>query len=101
VPVTYVIEFEVVPEQRANFLQLLGTVLDEMKSESTFCQAVLHRDPGSEYRFMLYETWQSHEEVIKVQIKRPYRNAWHDALPRLLVSERRIQLWEPVRSDRA
>ena len=33
---------------------------------------------------MLYETWESHEDVMAVQLQRPYRSAWHDALPALL-----------------
>lgn len=98
-PVTYVIKFNVVPEQRSNFLQLLGTVLDAMRDEPTFHQAVLHRDTASEYRFMLYETWESHEEVLNVQMKRPYRDAWQHALPGLLASDREIEIWEPLRSD--
>lgn len=98
-PVTYVIKFDVVPEQRENFLRLLGTVLDAMRNEPTFHQAVLHRDPASEYRFMLYETWESHQEVLNVQIKRSYRDAWHEALAGLLVRDRDIEIWEPLRSD--
>jgi quinol monooxygenase YgiN len=99
VPVTYAIKFQVVPGKRASFLQLLETVLDAMRGEPTFHQAVLHRDPASENRFMLYETWESHEEVLNVQLKRPYRDAGHDALPGLLVCDRDIEIWEPLRSD--
>ncbi|WP_433996405.1 putative quinol monooxygenase [Bradyrhizobium iriomotense] len=95
-PVTYVIKFDVVPEQRANFLRLLGAVLDAMRHEPTFHQAVLHRDPVSENRFMLYETWESHDEVVNVQIKRSYRDAWHEALPVLLALDRDIEMWEPL-----
>ncbi|WFU77005.1 antibiotic biosynthesis monooxygenase [Bradyrhizobium sp. CB2312] len=80
-------------------MRLLGMVLDAMRNEPTFHQAVLHRDPASEYRFMLYETWESHEELLNVQIKRSYRNAWHEALPGLLVRDRDIEIWEPLRSD--
>lgn len=98
-PVSYVIKFQIVPEQRAHFLRLLGTVLDAMRGEPTFHQAVLHVDPTSEYRFMLYETWESHEEVLDVQIKRPYRDAWHAALAGLLACDRDIEIWEPLRSD--
>ncbi|MBR0704879.1 putative quinol monooxygenase [Bradyrhizobium liaoningense] len=100
-PVTYVIKFDVVPEQRTNFLRLLGAVLDAMRNEPTFHQAVLHRDPASENRFMLYETWESHDEVVNVQIKRSYRDAWHEALPALLARDRDIEVWEPLRSDHA
>ena len=99
-PVTYVIEFQVVPAERDRFLALLGAVLDAMRSEPTFHEAVLHRDPESAHRFMLYETWESHEDVLNVQLNRPYRQAWHAALPRLLRQERDIAIWEPMRSDR-
>jgi quinol monooxygenase YgiN len=99
-PVTYLIEFQVVPEQRSEFLELLEGVLDAMRSEPMFHQAVLHRDPACDQRFMLCETWESHEDVLNVQLHRPYRRAWHAALPRLLRQERDISIWEPVRSDR-
>jgi quinol monooxygenase YgiN len=98
--VTYLIKFDVVPAQRDRFLTLLGGVLDAMKHETMFREAVLHRDPQSENRFMLYETWESHEDVMNVQIHRPYRKDWHDALPDLLVGERDISVWEPMRVDR-
>ena len=99
-PVTYLIEFHVVPDRRDRFLELLAGVLDAMRKELTFHQAILHRDPGSEHRFMLYETWESHDDVVNVQLHRPYRRAWHDALPTLLERERDITVWEPMRADR-
>jgi quinol monooxygenase YgiN len=99
-PVTYLIKFQVVPERREQFLQLLNGVLDAMRAEPTFHQAVLHRDPQSEHRFMLYETWESHDDVLNLQLQKPYRKAWHDALPALLEGERDISIWEPVRADR-
>lgn len=49
---------------------------------------------------LLYETWESHEDVLQVQLERPYRRAWHEALPSLLVEPREISVWEPLRSDR-
>ena len=100
VPVTYVIKFHVVPGKREEFLQLLTSVLDAMKAETTYCEAILHRDPTSEDTFMLYETWDSHDDVVNVQLNRPYRRAWHDALPSILASEREIGVWEPIRTDR-
>ena len=100
-PVTYVIEFQVVPAERGRFLELLGGVLDAMRSEPAFHAAVLHQDPGSVNRFMLYETWGSHDDVLKVQLQRPYRRAWHEALPTVLQQERDITMWEPIRADRA
>jgi quinol monooxygenase YgiN len=99
-PVTYVIKFKVVPERRAAFLRLLLPVLDAMKHEPMYHEATLHRDPNAEDVFLLTETWESHEDVLNVQLKRRYREAWHAALPELLEGEREIGIWEPVKSDR-
>lgn len=98
--VTYVIRFQVKPDRRDQFLGLLEGVLDAMREEPAFREAVLHRDPGSEHRFMLYETWESHEDVVTVQLHRSYRRAWHEALPAVLEQERDITIWEPLRADR-
>jgi quinol monooxygenase YgiN len=98
--VTYIIKFRVVPARRNEFLELLNGVLDVMRDEPMFRSAILYRDPSSEHNFMLYETWESHEDVLSVQLQRPYRQAWHDALPRLLDGARDITIWEPLRSDR-
>ncbi|MBM1175039.1 putative quinol monooxygenase [Microvirga arabica] len=97
--ITYLIKFNVVPAQRDRFLSLLNGVLDAMRSEPMFHQAILHRDPESDNRFMLYETWESHEDVLSVQLNRPYREAYHQALPELLREERDISIWEPLRAD--
>ena len=99
--VTYLIIFDVIPDQRDRFLSLLEHVLDSMRAEPMFHQAVLHRSPDSEDRFMLYETWEDHEDVLNNQLGRDYRRAWHDALSELLANERDISIWRPLRSDRA
>ena len=98
--VTYLIKFDVRPDKRQNFLDLLTGVLDAMRREPMFHEAVLHRDPGSQDRFMLYETWESHEDVMAVQLQRSYRRAWHDALPALLRTPRDVTVWQPLRADR-
>lgn len=98
--VTYLIKFHVASGHRDEFLNLLEGVLDAMRDELMFHEAILHRDPDSDDRFMLYETWESHEDVLNVQLQRPYRRAWHDALPRILAEERDITIWEPLRADR-
>jgi quinol monooxygenase YgiN len=100
VPVTYLIKFHVAPLQRDRFLELLNGVLDAMRSEPMFHEAILHRDPSSENHFMLYETWESHEDVLNVQLHRPYRQAWHAALDSILESARDVSIWEPLRVDR-
>jgi len=98
--VSYVIKFNVKAGKRERFLLLLAGVLDAMRCETTFHEAVLHRDPESENRFMLYETWESHEDVLAVQLNRPYREAWHAALPDLLQGPRDVSIWKPLRSDK-
>lgn len=99
--VTYLIEFQVVPAERDRFLTLLNGVLDAMRAEESFRDATLHADPQDENHFLLHETWAEHDEVLAVQLKRPYREAWHEALPELLEKPRGISIWTPLRSDRA
>src|SRR3546814_7605321 len=99
--VTYLIEFDVKPEERERFLDLLNGVLDAMCHEAMFVDAALHADPANENRFLLHETWQSHDDVLTVQLARPYREAWHAALPDLLAGERKISMWQKLRDDRA
>jgi len=42
-----------VPERREQFFKLLHGVLDAMRKEPMFHEAVLHRDPAPDQRFML------------------------------------------------
>lgn len=98
--VTYVIRFAVRPEKRERFLALLEGVLDAMRSEPMFHEAMLHRDPDDENRLLLYETWEDHEDVLTVQLQRPYREAFHQALDEMLAAPRDITIWQPVRADR-
>lgn len=98
--VTYLIEFRVNAAQRPRFLALLNGVLDAMRAEEGFIAATLHEDPQDPLRFLLHETWRDHDEVVEVELARPYRAAWHAALPELLDAPRAISMWAPVRSDR-
>jgi quinol monooxygenase YgiN len=75
-------------------------VLDTMRDEPMFHEAILHRDPRDENMFMLYETWEDLDDVVSVQLERPYRQAWHAALPEVLMAERDIETWHPLRADR-
>ncbi len=97
--VTYVIEFKVIDGARGRFLDLLNGVLDTMRHEEEFENAALHLSPDDPHHFLLHETWKNHENVIDVQLKRPYRDAWHAALGAILVGERRVTVWTPLRRD--
>ncbi|WP_105400340.1 putative quinol monooxygenase [Neorhizobium sp. T7_12] len=100
-PITYVIRFDILPAQRDRFMVLLNGVLDALRHEPMFHNAMLHADPDNENHVMLHETWEDHQDVLDVQLQRPYREAWHAALPDLLASPRDISVWHPLRGDRA
>ena len=98
--VTYVIRFTIRPEQRSRFLALLDGVLDAMRHEPMFHEAILHQDPDDENHLMLYETWEDHDDVLTVQLQRPYREAFHAALDEVLAAPRDVTIWQPLRADR-
>jgi quinol monooxygenase YgiN len=99
--VVYTIEFHLAAGQRDRFLRLLGAVLDAMRHEDGFETATLSVDPGDENHFFLHEGWRDHQEVLDVQVHRPYRAEWHAALADILDRPRQITVWHPLRSDHA
>lgn len=98
---TYVITFHVKPDRRDRFRSLLDGVLDSMRHEATFVRAALHVDPDRMNVFQLHETWTDRDDVMNVQLHRPYRAEWHAALDDLLTEPRDIQVWRPLRADPA
>lgn len=97
--VTFVISLHVKPGREEEFLSLLTPVLDAMRHETTFVNAVLHRDPEDSSRFLLYETWADLDDVTTVQMHRDYRKDYWARLPDLLSRPREIQIWQPLRAD--
>ena len=87
------------PGHEAEFLRLLGPVLDAMRHEPSFINAVLHRSPDDPTLFMLYETWADLDELVQVQVPRAYRQAYIAALPDVLRQERGVTVWQPMRGD--
>ena len=98
--VTYAIRFTVRPAERERFARLLGGVLDAMRHEATFVDAMLHDNPEDPCDVLLVETWEDHDDVVSVQLGRAYREAWHAALPELLERPREVSVWTRTRSDR-
>ena len=96
---TYVLTFHVRPGREAEFLGLLDGVLDAMREETTFRNAILHRDPENTSRFLLYETWSDHQDVLNIQLHRAYRQTYEAALPELLSEPRQVTIWHPMRAD--
>ena len=74
-------------------------VLDAMRHEATFINAVLHRDPEDPTHFMLYETWADRDDLVGVQMKRDYRAAYEASLPDILREPRQVRIWRPLRAD--
>jgi quinol monooxygenase YgiN len=97
--VTFILTLHVKPGYEDEFLRLLAPILDAMRHEPTFVNAVLHRHPDDPTRFMLYETWTDLDDVKNVQVHRDYRKAYLDRLPDILAEPRGIEFWKPVRSD--
>ncbi|MEH3158409.1 MAG: putative quinol monooxygenase [Sphingomonas taxi] len=98
-PETYVITFHVKADQVSRFRALLDPVLDAMRHESTFVRATLHVDPERPNVFQLHETWTDRDDVLNVQLNRPYRHAWHAGLEDVLAEPRLIGIWTVVRAD--
>lgn len=98
-PISAVVVLHVKPGCEAEFLSLLTPVLDAMRHEPTFINATLHRNPDDPTRFMIHETWADRQDLIEVQIPRPYRRAYLDRLPAILREQRQITVWQPMRSD--
>lgn len=48
--------------------------------------------------FLLYETWAALQELVEVQMRRPYRDACWAALPDLLAAPRAVGVWTPLRA---
>lgn len=97
--VAVIVSIHVKPDCEAEFLALLTPVLDAMRNEPTFINAVLHRDIDDPARFMLYETWASHDDLIQVQLKRDYRQAYEARLPELVCRPRQAHVFQPMRGD--
>jgi quinol monooxygenase YgiN len=98
-PVAVLITLQIRPGREAEFLDLLTPVLDAMRAEPSFITASLHRDPADASRFLLHEVWADRTELIEVQVKRPYRDAFWARLPDLLAAPREVREWRPMRTD--
>jgi quinol monooxygenase YgiN len=93
------VTFALKPGSEEEFFDLLMPVLDAMRHEKTFINAVLHQDAEDPARFMLYETWADLDDVVQVQVHREYRKSYWDRLPELLREPRQVRTWRPTRRD--
>lgn len=97
--VTYIVEFFVRPERKQRFDELLTGVLEAMRHEEMFVSAMLASDEQDPNHLLLHETWIDHQNVLDVQLSKPYRAQYHAELPELLQRDRIISMWRPLRQD--
>lgn len=96
---TYIVEFDLKPGREEAFRKALDPVLDEMRGEESFLYAALSRDAENPNRFVLFESWSDHDDVINVQLRRPYRDAMNSALEDVLAAPRALSVLQPLRTD--
>lgn len=93
------ITIDILPGFEAEFIRIVGQVIDEMRHEETFINTMLCQDERNQCRFFLYETWESREEFVEVQLMRPYRNEYIQRMKEIQSSERTFSEWRELRSD--
>ncbi|WP_137391014.1 putative quinol monooxygenase [Rhodoligotrophos defluvii] len=94
-----VVTNHVLPGMGGEYLRIVTPVLDAMRSEPTFINTILNRDPEDPDRFMLFEIWADRAEFLDVQMKRSYRAEYEARLKDILRAPRTMQFWEPLRED--
>lgn len=97
--VIYTVYFHVRHGCEQEFVEIITPVMDAMRHEATFVNAVLHAHPEDSTRFMLYETWSDADDVEQVQLHRSYRQPFWSRLPHILASPREVQTWSKQRAD--
>ncbi|MBK1660785.1 antibiotic biosynthesis monooxygenase [Paracraurococcus ruber] len=97
--VAVLVTLAVRPGAEDAFLRLLHPVLDAMRAEPGFVSAALHRDPADPARFLLHEIWADRQDLVEVQMRRPYRAEYEAQLPALLRRPRAAEVWAPLRAD--
>jgi quinol monooxygenase YgiN len=97
--IVFIVLIHVKPGTEEELLRLVTPVLDSMRHEATFVNAVLHQDLTDPTLFMLYETWTDLDDVSNVQMHREYRRVFWARLPEILREPRHVQSWRPLRGD--
>jgi len=81
------------------YLSLINAVIDEMRHEPSFVNAVVHRSTQDPTMFVLHETWLGRDEFFTVQMKRSHRESYEARLPQIMRSAREITILEPLRRE--
>jgi quinol monooxygenase YgiN len=70
------------------YLSLINAVIDEMRHETSFVNAVVHQSTEDPTVFLLHETWLGRDEFFTVQMKRSYRESYEARLPQIMRAPR-------------
>jgi quinol monooxygenase YgiN len=87
------------PDFEDEYLSLINGVVDQMRHEASFVNAVVHRSADDPTLFVLHETWLDREEFFAVQMKRPYRQTYEARLPEIMRAPREVKILEPLRRE--
>jgi quinol monooxygenase YgiN len=90
------VRFKTKAGKKDEFRQQLYAVIETMKEEPAFVNAIIHDDPNHPDDIVIYETWQgTRESWLKNEFTRPYRASYEKLLAGLL-EERDIVFLTPV-----
>lgn len=95
IPLTVLVTFRIKVGRDDHFLAILLPHLRRVANEATCMSMLVHRDVDDPTRFMLFEQWRDRDEFL-VQMHRPYRVPYNDALTDLEAEPRGVTLWTEV-----
>ena len=81
------------------YLSLINAVIDEMRHETSFVNAVVHRSAEDPTVFLLHESWLGRDEFFTVQMKRSCRESYEARLPQIMRAPREITILESLRRE--
>jgi quinol monooxygenase YgiN len=97
--VAFIVYLPAKPERFAEMKERLLDVVHQMSAEPDFINTWVHQLQDDPNTLVLYETWNcSKDDFITRHLNKPYRQAYEQLLPQLLVSERRIEFLDVIKS---
>ncbi|EHP37876.1 hypothetical protein OR16_40269 [Cupriavidus basilensis OR16] len=97
--IAFIVHLPGKPEHRDELESSLLDVLEQMAKEPDFVNTYLHRSVEDPDTLVLYETWACSPAYFQAHhLNRPYRQAYEQALPRLLKRERTLEFLKPLRA---
>ncbi|MBK5396505.1 antibiotic biosynthesis monooxygenase [Pseudomonas sp. TH39(2020)] len=97
--VAFIVYLPAKPERFAEMKERLLDVVHQMSAEPDFVNTWVHQLQDDPNTLVLYETWNcSKDDFITRHLSKPYRQAYEQLLPQLLVSKRRIEFLDVIKS---